>query len=109
MKSSPLEEMFAPFVEELQTNKEAMERVISFSQTYDNDLYLFFKNRLGKEMSQPPGLQHLARFQLVDMFTACTHPDVKNIILKQYQDPESSLQVITATVAFGMGIDTSNV
>jgi len=103
--------MFAPFVEELQTKKEAIERVISFSHTYDNatDLYLFFKNRLGEEISQPPGLQHLARFQLVDMFTACNHPDVKNIVLKQYQDPESSLQVIIATVAFGMGIDTSSV
>jgi len=49
------------------------------SLTYDNvtDLYLFFNNRLGKEISQLPGLQHLARFQLVDILTACTPPDVK--------------------------------
>jgi len=64
MKSSPLEEVFAPLVEELRTIREAIERVIIFGQTYDNvtDLYLFFKNRLGNEISQPPGLQHLARF-----------------------------------------------
>ena len=52
---------------------------------------------------------HVARFLLVDMYTACTHPDVKKIILNRYQDPESSLRIVIATVAFSMGIDSSNV
>ena len=45
----------------------------------------------------------------IDLFTACTHPDVKSTILGQYKDSHSSLCVVVATVAFGMGLDCSNV
>ncbi len=51
-----------------------------------------------KELSQPPRLQHLTRFRLVDMFTACTHPDVKHTVLMRYQDAQSSLRIVIATV-----------
>ena len=40
---------------------------------------------------------------------ACTHLTVKNIILKQFQQPDNPLRVIVATVAFGMGLDCHNV
>ena len=107
-KSAPLEEVFAPLVEELKRKRDTMDRVIIFAQSYEDctSLFLFFKNRLSKELSQPPGLQHLAKFQLADMYTACTHPEVKSVIFQKYRDPNSSLCVIIATVAFGMGMDS---
>jgi superfamily II DNA helicase RecQ len=43
------------------------------------------------------------------MFTACTHSDVKSIILEKYRNPSSSLRIIIATVAFGMGMDNPNI
>ncbi len=110
-KDAPLEEVFACMVEEVRRKRAAMERVIVFGQTYEacTSLFLFFKSRLSKELSQPPGLQHLARFRIVDMFTACTHPDVKNTILERYKDPKSTLRVVIATIAFGMGLDCSDI
>ncbi len=110
-KPSTLEEMLAPLVEELRRKRTRMERVIIFGQTYDDctDAYLFFRSSLGKEMSNPVGVPQLPQYRMVDMFTACTHPQVKNTILSLYQDPDSCLRVVIATIAFGMGLDCPNV
>lgn len=43
------------------------------------------------------------------MFTACTHHEVKNSILRQFCVPDSTLRIVIATVAFGMGLDCPNV
>ncbi len=72
-------------------------------------MYLYLKTSLGKECRHPVGAPDLAQFRLVDMFTACTQPSVKNTILQSYCDPNSHLRVIVATVAFGMGLDCPNV
>lgn len=43
------------------------------------------------------------------MYTACTHSEMKNVILKQFLMKDSTLRVIVATIAFGMGLDCPNV
>ena len=48
-------------------------------------------------------------FRLVDMFTSCTRPDVKDTVLKSFSRADSHLRVVIATVAFGMGLDCPNV
>ena len=45
----------------------------------------------------------------MDMFTACTSVDVKEDVVKSFTQPEGRLRIIVATVAFGMGMDCSNV
>ena len=110
-KPSSIEEAFAPLVEELRQKRKQMERVIIFGQTYEDctHTYMFFRSRLGKEMSDPVGVPHLPDYRLVYMFTACTHTDVKNTILQLYQKSDSCLRVVIATIAFGMGLDCPNV
>lgn len=53
-------------------------------------------------ISEPKGYPDLVELRIVDMYTACTHPVVKDIILKQFQQPQSVLHVIEVTVAFEM-------
>ena len=48
-------------------------------------------------------------FRLVDMFTACTTPVVKETILQSFCNSSRILPVVIATVAFGMGLDCPNV
>ena len=67
------------------------------------------KSRLNKQFTEPVGAPDLARFRLVDMFSACTHPDVKESIVSTFSIPHSTLRVVVATIAFGMGIDCPNV
>ena len=51
----------------------------------------------------------VSNFRLVDMFTACTTPDVKECIIKSFVNPDCRLRIVVSTVAFGMGLDCPNV
>ena len=49
-------------------------------------IYLYLKATLKVEVTEPVGARDLAVFRLVDMFTACTLPAVKEQILAQDQE-----------------------
>ena len=106
-----VEEAFAPLLLELKQKRTTMDRTIVFCRSYNSciSVFYYFKSSLGKNISQPKGYPNLAEFRMVDMYTACTHPLVKDTILKQFQQPQSALRVIVATIAFGMGLDCPNV
>ena len=110
-KPGMLEEAFAPLVEEICRCRNHTDKTIVFCRTYDNCgmIYLYLKTRLGDEMREPVGASDRSPFRLVDMFTACTHPEVKSDILQQFCIPDSKLRVVIATIAFGMGMDCPNV
>ena len=55
------------------------------------------------------GAPDVARFRLVDMFTACTEKNVKDTIIHNFVQTDSPLRVVIATVAFGMGLDSPNI
>ena len=106
-----IEDAFTPLLEEIRCKRTTMDRTIIFCRSYDSCTYMyhFFRSRLGREMSEPQGYLNYCELRLVDMFTACTHPDVKNILHKQFRNPTSCLRVVIVTIAFGMGIDCPNV
>lgn len=109
--SGTLEEAFAPLMEEIRSKRTRMDKCIIYCRTYDSCsmIYLYFKSRLKGEITEPIGARDLARFRIVDMFTACTTPNVKDAILKSLCKPDGILRVVVATVAFGMGLDCPNI
>ena len=74
-----IEETFTPLVHELQELRLTMGSTIFFCRTYDScsSIYLFMRNKLGKKLTEPIGAPDCARYRVMDMFTACAHPDVK--------------------------------
>ena len=102
-----IQEAFAPLVSEIKQQRTSTDRTIIFCRTYNSctGVYFYFKKSLGKKITEPQGFPNHAELRLVDMFTACTHPEVKNVILKQFHMEDSTLHVIVATIAFGMGLD----
>ena len=88
-----VEEAFALLVLELKQKRTNTDRTISFCRSFNScvTIYYYFKSSMGKHLSQPEGFPNLAELRMVDIYTACTHPVVKDIILRQFQQPQSVL------------------
>jgi len=106
-----IEEAFSPLVDEIRKERTKLDRTIVYCRTYDScsTIYLYLKACLKDEMTEPIGAKDLAVFRLVDMFTACTTPTVKDSILHSFCKSGGTLRVVIATVAFGMGLDCPDV
>ena len=110
-KVGGIDETFAVLVDELREKRVGMPRSIIFCRSYEDvgQIYAFIKSSLGKESVEPIGAPDVARFRLVDMFTACTEKSVKNTIITNFTQNDSPLRVAIATIAFGMGLDSPNI
>ncbi len=81
------------------------DRSVIFCRSYTDCGYI--KNRLGGQQMEPMDAPDLARFRLVDIFSACTAKHVKDSIRESFQQLNSTLRILIATIAFGMGLDCS--
>lgn len=87
-----------------------MGRVIIFCRTYEDviNIYQYFVKELGDLYTEPKGSPNYVINRIIDMYTHCTHQNVKSKILQQFTSP-SCLRIVIATIAFGMGIDCADV
>jgi len=85
-------------------------RILIFCSSYEEvmKMYQFFKTSLGSHFLKPPGSPNYVCYRVVDMFTRCTHNSVKKKIIEHFTT-SSSLRVVIATIAFGMGINCSDI
>ncbi|XP_011410065.1 PREDICTED: uncharacterized protein LOC105316681 [Amphimedon queenslandica] len=97
-------------MDELCEHRTVTDKTIIFCRTYRDctELYLMFKRKWKDNIIEPPGYPVVTPFCLVDMFHACNSSSVKSGIIKSFLS-DSQLRVLVATVAFGMGIDCSDV
>ena len=80
-----------------------VEGMIIFCKTYKNiiTIYSYFKQKLGKRMTELPASPNFVINRLVDIYTRCTHETVRNKIISQFTKPLA----LHITFAFGMGIN----
>ena len=105
-----ISEAFQPIVDRLKCER-TMNRIIIFCQTYNEviGVHRFCECALGEYFTESKGSQaNYVKYRVVDMYTHCTDSSVKKKILELFTSP-SSLRVVIATVAFGMGTDCQDV
>lgn len=74
------------------------------------DMYLTFTRILGSEITEPPGMPtDILEFRMVDIFTAASTTDMRELILKEFSKTESTLRLIVASSAFGLGVDCPDI
>lgn len=102
-------EAFQPIADRLMCEP-TMNRVIIFCRRYEEviSVHRFFQIALGEHFTQPKGSPNYVQYRVVDMYTHCTHPAVKAKVLEQFTST-SSLRVVIATIAFGMGVNCPDV
>ena len=106
-----MEEVFATLVEEVRLKRKTLNKFIIFCRKYDDcsSICLYFKSRLGRQITEPMGSPDHPSYHLVNMFTACTVKEVKDFILLSFSHSSTKLRIVVAAMAFGMGLDCPNV
>jgi ATP-dependent DNA helicase RecQ len=103
--------IFTSIADEIRKKRGSMPRIIIYCKNKSDcgELYTFFERNLGDFFTEPPGVSHcIVENRVVDMFFTGTDPDVKSRIVVNFTKP-SPLRLVICTIAFGMGIDTSDV
>lgn len=105
-----IKDTFSPIITRLRTERVTFPRMIIYCRQYEEcaDLYIHFKEQLGPEFMEPCGAPDMPGYRLVDMYMSCTDSSVKEKILTGLTQ-QSTLRIVIATMAFGMGIDSPNI
>ena len=104
LRFESVEITFNNVIQTLKSERTKMPRTIIYCQHQDKSaqLYLLMKMMFGEEHVEPVGAPNLSEFRLFDYFTSATRESVKDGILKAFTQPDSSLHLVIATIAFGM-------
>ena len=65
---------------------------------------VLMRRHLGPHTTDPPGLPSDLQHRLTDVFTAASDSDVREV-LKEFCKVASTLRLLIATTAFGLGVD----
>jgi len=99
--------------DELMAKRIEMPKTVVFCRTLQNCANIFnvVKKRLGKNITEPPGALYdgIVHFRLVDVFTAVSSAEMREVLLKEFCKAGSRLRLLIATTAFGMGVDCPDI
>lgn len=99
--------------DELILKRAQMPKTVVFCRTLQNCATFFatIKKMMGKNITDPPGAVyncHL-QFRLVEVFTAVSTTEMREAVIKEFCKCDSTLRLLVATTAFGMGVDCPDI
>ncbi len=106
-----LEEITSAFSDNLRRQRIDYPKTVVFCQKYKDcsDLYLTIRNKLGRDFTHPQDYPDVHQFRLVDMYTRVSTIPMREKVLSTFTMPGSTLRLLIATTAFGMGVDCRDI
>ena len=101
---------FLPLVNGLKKHRTNFTRTIVYCRSFIDcgNLYLYFRDNLGMDFTEPRDAPCLPQYRIVDMYHSSTDPQVKEKIAEMFAK-SSNLRFVTTTITFGMGVDCPDV
>ncbi|SMN01270.1 ATP-dependent DNA helicase RecQ [uncultured Candidatus Thioglobus sp.] len=96
---------------DLRIKRSSYPKTVIFVRSYTDccTIYLGFRREMGKEILDPLGAPEMSQFLLVDVFTRVNTQEKKEQVMASFKVVESTLRIVIATTAFGMGVDCPNI
>ena len=97
--------------DELMSKRQNAPKTVLFCRSLQGcaDMFVVMKRMLGKYITEPPGMVTDLQVHLVDVFTAVSTVEMRESILKEFSRPDTKLQLLVATTAFGLGVDCPDI
>ena len=73
------------------------------------EIYQGIRNRLGSNITEPPGLPNIVQFRLINLFTTASTPEMREMVLAEFYKQDTKLRLVIATSAFGLGVDCPDI
>ena len=104
-------ELSKMLADELLTERTRVVKTVLFCTTLLNcaEVYTSIKGFLGEHITEPPGLPNIIEFQLINLFTAASTPEMRTKVLAEFCKEGTNLRLVIATSAFGLGVDCPDI
>ena len=104
-----IREILSPVISDIRANRLHAKKMIIFCRDFNEIDTSLVSALYGCEALTPLIAPNDGNQPICQMFSASTEEKVKNDILVAFTNPQSSLRIVVATIAFGMGIDAPNI
>lgn len=99
--------------DDLILKRSQMEKTVVFCRSLQNSATIFatIKKMLGTYITDPPGAMYngTLQFRLVEIFTSVSTTEMREAVLKEFCKINSTMRLLVATTAFGMGVDCPDI
>lgn len=97
--------------EELISLRASTPKTVVFCQTLKQcgDFYYKLKRLLGPQITEPPGVPAIVSFRIIGLFTSASRAEIREETLEEFCKQNSTLRLIVATTAFGLGVDCHSI
>ena len=106
-----LSEFFNPIAEQLKEKGKSYPKTLIFCRSYNdcNVVYDQLQHALGHYITFPAGYPKILKYRMITLYTRASSDKAKEEILQEFVKCDTSLRIIVATTAFGMGIDCPDI
>lgn len=112
VKDLPTQEDFTSAIaSEIRKHGVKFPKTVIFCRKYREctSLYYHLESMLGTHLTEPVDAPKLPEFRIVDMYTSASTVEMREELLTAFSEEGSTLRILIATTAFGMGVDCKDI